>query len=164
MEQEIVLIAAMGTNKVLGKDGKLLWHIPEDLKHFKALTTGFPIVMGRKTFDAIQRPLPNRRNIVISKSVKDLGAGVELFSSPDEVLTLLKDEKRICIVGGGEIYALFLPLATRLELTMVDLAPEGDAYFPSWDEDAWELLVNRESPALGQYPKLNYTTWVRKNA
>ena len=162
MEREIVLIAAMGTNRVLGKDGELLWHIPEDLKHFKQLTSGFPIVMGRKTFESIKRPLPNRRNIVISRTEQDLGPGVEVLPNVEAVMDLLKAEKRICIVGGGEIYTLFLPLANKMELTMVDANPQGDAYFPEWEESEWELLANLESQPLGQSPKLNYCTWVRK--
>jgi dihydrofolate reductase len=162
MEREIVLIAAMGTNRVLGKDGELLWHIPEDLKHFKQLTSGFPIVMGRKTFESIKRPLPNRRNIVISRTEQNLGPGVEILPNVEAVMDLLKEEKRICIVGGGEIYTLFLPLANKMELTMVDAAPQGDAYFPEWEQEDWELIANLESQPLGQGPKLNYCTWVRK--
>ena len=156
------MIAAMGTNGVLGKDGNLLWHIPEDLKHFKKLTTGFPIVMGRKTFDSIKKPLPNRRNIVISRSGFEAVPGVEVYESAEKVMEVLSEESRICIVGGGEIYALFFPVATKLELTIVDDAPQGDAYFPNWNKDEWVLTEQRESPALGQSPKLTYCTWERK--
>lgn len=162
MTQEIVMIAAMGTNRVLGKNGNLLWHIPEDLKHFKKLTTGFPIVMGRKTFESIKRPLPNRRNIVISRSGFDVVPGVEVFDSLEKVMEVLSGEPRICIVGGGEIYSLCLPLANKMELTIVDDAPEGDAYFPLWNTEEWELLSEVESQNLGQSPKLKYCTWIRK--
>jgi dihydrofolate reductase len=162
MEQEIVMIAAMGTNRVLGKDNQLLWHIAEDLQHFKALTTGFPVVMGRKTFEAIGKPLPNRRNIVISRSKADFGVRVEVLNSLEQVLELLKDEKRICVAGGGEIYEKFMPHANKLEITEVDLSPEGDTYFPFWNKEEWTTIKSEVLPALGQRPKLTFCTLIRK--
>ena len=136
---EIVLIAALAEgNRVIGRGMELPWHIPEDLKRFKRLTSGHPLVMGRKTFQSILnqfgRPLPNRRHIVLTRHPERVQHPVaEVFSSVPEALAALRDEPRIFIGGGEAIYTQTLPLAHRLELTIVEGAHEGDVFFPEYE-------------------------------
>ena len=138
----VVMIAAASKNtRVIGKNNMLLWHIPEDLQRFKALTLGKPIVLGRKTFESILailgKPLPNRTNIVITRNPNYTHEGIKTAPSLDEALTIAQAEKpsEICIGGGGEIYQQALPYADRLYLTWVDDAVEGDTSFPSFEAD-----------------------------
>ena len=137
----ISVIVAVGRNNEIGCANKLLWHISEDLKRFKALTTGSPIVMGRKTYESIGRPLPNRRNIVVSRQKNLKIDGVEVFGSIDEALAAVGNDA--FVIGGAEIYAQTLPLAQKLYLTQVDQSHEADAYFPKVDPDQW-VEVGRE--------------------
>ena len=143
----ISLIVAMGTGRVIGCEGEIPWHLPADLAHFKKTTMGSPIVMGRKTFESIGRPLPGRRNLVLSRSGFS-AKGVECFSSVEEVLTACEREKDvdIFVIGGGEIYSLFLPLAQKIHLTEVEGDFPGDAYFPPLDTDGWKE-ISRETRA-----------------
>jgi len=134
---ELTLVAAMGRNRVIGLDGDMPWHFSEDLKHFKRTTMGGVMIMGRKTFDAIGRPLPGRRSIVITRSGDWSREGVEVAHSLDEALALAGGEAPVFVVGGGEIYAQALPLATRLVVTEIDDAPDGDTYFPEWSRAEW---------------------------
>lgn len=127
---KIILIAALNKKRVIGKDGKIPWHLPEDLKRFKNLTVGNIILMGRKTWESLGKALPNRRNIVISKNKID---GVEVFHSINEAMEKLKNESKIFIIGGGEIYQQFLDFADELNLTIVDNDLNGDAFFPEYE-------------------------------
>ena len=133
---ELVLIAAMGRQRELGAHNQLLWHIPEDMAHFKALTLGKPVLMGRKTWDSLPprfRPLPGRRNLVLTRGAPI--AGAETVRSLDEALQLCAGEPELWVIGGAEVYALALPRAARLELTEVDAEfPEADCYFPNYSE------------------------------
>lgn len=133
----ISLIAAVGRNLVIGSAGELPWHLPEDLKHFKATTLGHPMVMGRKTFDSIGRVLPGRRTIVVTRNLQWSHAGVEVAHSFAEALALAGPADEVFVVGGGQVYAEALPFAHRLILTEVDDSPEGDARFPAFDRDEW---------------------------
>ena len=126
----ISLIAAMARNHVIGKDNQMPWHVPADLQHFKKITMGKPVIMGRKTFESIGRPLPGRQNIIISRDTAYLADGVDVVSSPAEALSLVGDAKEVMIIGGGQIYQHFLPMATDLYLTLIDAESEGDAWFP----------------------------------
>lgn len=137
----LTLIAALGRNRVIGKDGTMPWHLPEDLNHFKALTMGHPMVMGRKTFDSIGRPLPGRRSIVITRDREWRVPGVEVAHSFDEALDLAGPADRVFVIGGGEVYAVALPFADHLELTEVDAEPEGDTWFPEWDPAQWREVA-----------------------
>jgi len=137
----LTLIAALGRNRVIGKDGTMPWHLPEDLNHFKALTMGHPMIMGRKTFDSIGRPLPGRRSIVITRDRAWRVPGVEVAHSFDEALDLAGPADRVFVIGGGEVYAVSLPFADRLELTEVDAEPEGDTWFPEWDPAQWREVA-----------------------
>ncbi|MGX9419406.1 type 3 dihydrofolate reductase [Vibrio sp. WJH972] len=135
----ISMIAAMAKQRVIGKDNSMPWHLPADFAWFKRCTMGKPIVMGRKTFDSIGRPLPGRKNIVISRnSTLDI-EGVSVVASIDEALTLLADEPEVMIIGGGSIYASCLPLASKLYLTFIDADISGDTQFPEWGSEWKEL-------------------------
>lgn len=125
----ISLVAAMAANRVIGKDNQMPWHLPADLKHFKAVTLGKPVVMGRKTFESIGRVLPGRRNLVISRTPPADSRGAEWVNSLAQALELLQGHDEVMIIGGGEIYRQALPLAQRLYLTDIDLTTEGDAFF-----------------------------------
>ncbi|MBU3696893.1 dihydrofolate reductase [Dechloromonas sp.] len=139
-QPEIVIIAAVAKNRVIGKDNRLLWNIPEDMAHFKALTTGQTVIMGRKTWESLPerfRPLPNRRNIVISRQADYPAPGAEVAGSLEIGLNLASTAERVFIIGGEQIYRQAMPLADRLEITEVDLEPEGDAWFPAVMPDVW---------------------------
>lgn len=128
-ESRLVLVAALARNRVIGAGGGIPWHLPADLRRFKALTTGHPMVMGRATFDSIGRPLPGRRSIVLTRDPGWRREGVEVV--PDLVTALdVAGPGEVMIVGGAQLYAQTLPLAHRLELTHVDAEPDGDTWFP----------------------------------
>ncbi len=139
----ISLVVAASRNGVIGRDGGLPWHISSDLKLFKQITLGKPVIMGRKTWDSLPRkPLPGRRNIVISRKADFLTEGAEMATSADEALALAKIDNpaEVAVIGGGEIYRLFWPLADQIYLTEVDLEVEGDTLFPMINPVEWELL------------------------
>lgn len=145
----ITLIAAAAENNALGKDNDLLWHLPDDFKRFKSLTTGFPIVMGRKTFESFPKPLPNRTHIIITRDENYKVAYDDCFvvHSLDEALQLSKKySDSVFIIGGGEIYALALHKATKIELTRVHASFEADAFFPVFDLNKWKLIKEEYHP------------------
>jgi dihydrofolate reductase len=135
----VSLVAAMAENRVIGRAGSLPWHLPKDLQHFKRVTLDHTVIMGRKTFEEIKRPLSNRRNVVISRNPAFRPAGVTVVPDLDEALALGATEREVFVIGGGEIYRLALPRADRLYLTVVHAQVEGDTLFPSFDTDAWAL-------------------------
>lgn len=143
----ISLIAAVAENGVIGRSGGLPWRLPDDLKHFKRLTVDHTVIMGRKTFDEVKRPLPNRRNVVISRNPAFRPAGVTVVSNLEEALALGSSEEEVFVIGGGEIYRLALPGADRLYLTIVHASVEGDTSFPSFDQQAWALEDEVHHPA-----------------
>ena len=143
----ISLVVAASTNNVIGSDGGLPWHLPDDLRHFKRLTTGNPIVMGRRTFESIGRPLPNRRNIVMTRDPDYVAPGCDVVSSVREALDLLEDTDEVMIIGGGQVYRDFLPHADRIYLTRVQADVEGDTYFPDIDEAGWRLVSSEPHAA-----------------
>jgi len=128
-----VAVAAMARNRVIGREGTLPWHLPGDLKFFKKLTTGGTILMGRKTYESIGRPLPHRRNLVLSRSGKEV-PGAEVFSTLDEVRQVVSSGERIFVIGGAEIYRLTLDLWDEVYLTLVKREVEGDTYLPEFEE------------------------------
>jgi dihydrofolate reductase len=137
--REITLIAALGRNRVIGRaDGSLPWRLPDDLAHFKRETLGKPIVQGRKTYDTVGKPLPNRLNIVLSRNPKPI-EGCVVVSDVDAALAAAGDVPEVMIIGGAQIYELFLPIATRMTLTHVAASPEGEAHFPIWDPMVWRI-------------------------
>ena len=138
---EIIMIAAVAKNRVIGKDNTLIWNIPEDMAHFKALTAGQTVVMGRKTWESLPprfRPLPGRRNIVISRQADYAAPGAEVADSLENALKLASTAASVFIIGGEQIYAQAMALADRLEITEVDLEPEGDAWFPEIPTVNWK--------------------------
>jgi dihydrofolate reductase len=146
----LALVVAMTSDRVIGRDGDMPWHIPEDLKHFRRVTVGHAIIMGRKTHESIGRPLPKRRNIVLTRNADVRFDGCEVAHSLDEAIHLARnggdDEPRI--VGGGAIYEMALPLATKLFLTEVDLDVEGDTFFPVYDPSEWREVDRREGEGV----------------
>ncbi|NVK23423.1 MAG: type 3 dihydrofolate reductase [Gammaproteobacteria bacterium] len=132
----ISLIAAMANNRVIGKDNDMPWHMPADLAHFKRVTLGKPVIMGRKTYESIGRPLPGRQNIVITRNSDWHCEGVDVVSSPEQALAKVSDAEEVMVIGGGNIYQQFLPLANKLHLTFIDLDVDGDTKFPDWNEAA----------------------------
>ena len=149
---EIVIIVAVAQNRVIGKDNRLLWNIPEDMARFKALTSGHTVLMGRKTWESLPprfRPLPGRRNIVISRQTDYAAPGAELAHSLDSALALAASDETVFIIGGAEIYRQTLPLAERLEITEVELSPEGDSWFPEIPADEWQVATKTAPSANG---------------
>ncbi|HPR07562.1 MAG TPA: dihydrofolate reductase [Denitromonas sp.] len=143
---EIVLIAAVASNGAIGKDNALPWRLKADLAHFKAATLGHPIVMGRKTWESLGRPLPGRTNIVISRDRNYAAPGALVVNSLAAAVAACADHEQLFVIGGAQIYALALPLADRLLLTEVDASIEGDAFFPTVDRAAFEETERRHQP------------------
>ena len=140
----VALVVAVSRNGVIGRDGGLPWHIPSDLRRFKAITMGKPVIMGRKTWEGLPRkPLLGRRNIVVTRTRGFRAEGAEVAVSAQEAIDLCRDTAEIAVIGGGEIYRLFWPVANRLYLTEVDIAVEGDTHFPPLDLQEW-TEVSRE--------------------
>ena len=139
----IRLMVAMDENRVIGKDGEMPWHLPNDLKYFKRVTEGHAILMGRKTFDSIGRPLPKRRNIVVTRDESFTAEGVETVHDLDHALEQLRHEDGF-VIGGAEIFARALPKADKLYITQIHERFEGDTYFPSFLLEEWHLISKEE--------------------
>lgn len=142
----IVIIAAVAENNALGKDNKLLWHLSDDLKRFKALTLDGYILMGRKTFESLPGVLPRRKHIVITRNPNFSVEGVEAAKSIPEAIKLVPKDKDVYIIGGGEIYAQSLELADKIELTRVHHTFDADTFFPELDKSRWELTYSEFHP------------------
>jgi dihydrofolate reductase len=140
----VSLIVAASANNVIGVRGELPWRLPVDLRRFKQVTTGKPIIMGRLTWDSIGHPLPNRRNIVISRNPDFTAAGCDIVASPDEAVEMAGDVDEVMIIGGGQLYREFLPRAQRIYLTRVAVNIVGDASFPELVDEEWRE-ISRES-------------------
>ena len=147
MTASIVLVVAVADNGVIGRGGALPWHLPDDLKFFKSVTMGKPLLMGRRTFESIGRALPGRRNLVLTRGATEFPAGVEAVASIDAALALLPDTPELCVIGGAALFAQTLPIAQRLYLTEVHGAVEGDVHFPNWNRAEWRETQRREHPA-----------------
>lgn len=136
---KISLIVAKSKNNVIGKNNQMPWHLPADLKHFKNITMGKPIIMGRKTFDSMGKPLPGRRNIIISRDKNLLIQGCEVFNSVDEALNAVRNELEVMIIGGANLYLQTLTRANCIYLTIIDAEFEGDTFFPELNK-TWQLI------------------------
>jgi len=164
----LALIAALAANRVIGLDNRMPWHLPADLKHFKALTLGKPIIMGRKTWDSLGRPLPGRLNLVVSRQAGLQLEGAEVFA--DLATALARADQwageqgvdELMLIGGGQLYAQALPLAERLYLTRIDAEPAGDAFFPAFDEERWQRTERQAHPAQDATPGYAFETWLRR--
>lgn len=158
---EITLVAALARNRVIGDDGGMPWHLPADLAHFKAVTSGHPIIMGRRTYQSIGRPLPKRLNIVVSRSSPELPESVLAASTLEKAFELAGAE-RIMVIGGGQIYRQALARADRLELTLIDSDIDGDTRFPEWSVREWRLSAMSARPADEKNPcNLVFATFER---
>ena len=138
---KVTIVAAVARGGVIGRNGDIPWRIPEDMAFFKALTTNHPVVMGRRTWDSLPeryRPLPDRRNVVVTRNDEWVAEGAERTASLEHALGLLGGEERVFVIGGAEIYAAALPVADELLLTEIELDVEGDAFFPEFDRDEFE--------------------------
>jgi dihydrofolate reductase len=153
---KISLIVAAATNNVIGRDGGLPWHLSEDLKRFKRLTTGKPIIMGRLTHESIGMPLPDRRNIVISSREGLKIEGCEVVATPDAALALVAGAEEVMIIGGGKVYEQVLPTADRIYMTRVDAIPDGDTFFPEINNEEWQV-VEQEDISAGKSGELGYS-------
>ena len=158
MPLTISLIAALADNGVIGRDNTLPWRLPEDLKYFRAMTIGKPVLMGRKTWESLGRPLPGRTNIVMTRQRDFVAVGAEIVDGMDAAISLAtqiaqRDGVDECVViGGAEIYAQALPLCTRMYLTEVHAVVDGDAFFPAFDRNAWQETKRDRHLAAGENP------------
>lgn len=157
---KISLIAALAANRAIGRDNQLAWHLPQDLQHFKRLTLGHHIIMGRKTFESIGRPLPGRTTVIVTRQSDYAVAGCLVAHDLQQALQLCHGQDEVLIAGGAQIYAQALPLADRLYLTELAIAVDGDAFFPEFDRTHWQLTVKetQEGPdfayAFCQYDRV----------
>lgn len=164
----LCLIAAVADNAVIGCNNQLPWHLPADLKHFKARTLGKPIIMGRKTWDSLGRPLPGRLNLVVSRQADLHLEGAEVFASLDAAILRADEWARaqgvdeLMLIGGAQLYEQALAQAERLYLTRVALTPAGDAWFPAFSEAEWRLAEVEEHPAVEALPAHAYQLWQRR--
>lgn len=139
----IILVAAMGKGRVIGQDGRMPWHLPAELKHFRRLTKGQVVVMGRKTYESIGGALKNRTNIVLTRDEAYEAPGCEVVHSLE---ALLKGERTLYVIGGAQLYRQFLPHASRMVLTRIDADLAGDTFFPEWAEAEWQLVAAQAHP------------------
>ncbi len=144
---QIAIIAALGNNNIIGRDNKLPWHLPADLKHFKEITLGKPIIMGRKTYESIGKTLAGRRNIVVTRDTNWQYADCEIYHSLREVFLAVKECGEVMVIGGAEIYKEVLPLADKMYLTFIHHDFIGDTYFPNWDPNEWQEIDRADYPA-----------------
>ena len=155
------IVAAMTVNNVIGKDGELPWHLPADLEYFKKLTSNHAIIMGRRTWESIGRPLPNRINIVVTRQPDYAASGAVVVHSLEDSVQVAQGCREF-VIGGGQLYALALPLASHLHLTRIEATVDGDTYFPEFDSTCWvcESVTNRPSDAKNRY-NLSFERWAR---
>lgn len=144
---KISIIVAAATNNVIGRDGELPWRLPEDLKRFKQLTIGKPVIMGRLTYESIGKPLPDRRNIVLSARKGLSIDGCEVVHTPDAAIRLAGDAEEVMVIGGGGVYSQMLPMADRIYMTRIDATFDGDTFFPELNDDEWQVVDCVDFPA-----------------
>ena len=162
-ENKITLIVAAAENNAIGKDNQMLWHLPNDFKYFKKNTLEHSVVMGRKTFDSIGKPLPDRRNIILTRNLRYSNEEADVANSVNEVMNYTRDENEIFIIGGAEIYKQTLPLANKVLLTRVHTTINGDAYFPELLDHEWKL-VSAEKHEKDEKHAFDYTFEVYERA
>ncbi|NMH27208.1 dihydrofolate reductase [Flavobacterium silvaticum] len=158
----IVLIAAAAQNNALGKDNQLLWHLPDDFKRFKELTSGHYIIMGRKTFESFPKPLPNRTHVIITRQKGYNPEGCIVVHDMESALEVCPKDQAVYVIGGGEIYNLALPYADRIDLTRVHASFEADAFFPEFDPTQWKLVSSVPHEADERHAQsFTFETWDR---
>lgn len=158
------IIVAVAENGIIGRENQLIWHISEDLKRFKRLTEGHPVVMGRKTFESLGRPLPKRENVVITRQKDLLLEGCRVVNSLEEAFAKYRDtDEEVFVIGGAQIYAEALPFADKFYLTRVHHAYQGDTSFPEWEQTKWNLTEEEHFEAGANYPyPYSFLTYCRK--
>ena len=166
---DLVLVVARARNGVIGNDGAMPWHLPDDLRRFKRMTVGKPVIMGRKTFESIGKPLPGRQNIVLTRDAGWRADGVTVAANLAEAVAAAGLDPRaradgIMVIGGAQIYAEALPSATRIELTEIDAQPAGDTFLPAFDPARWREVARETHPAEGDRPGFAFVTLVRAPA
>lgn len=159
----VYLVAAVANNHVIGVRGGLPWHLAEDLKHFKQITLGHPVIMGRRTWESLARPLPGRRNIVVSRSSGLDAPGASVADSLEGAIALCAGEAMAFVIGGAALYAAALPFADGLVLTEIDRDYEGDTRFPCWDRNAWRVS-RKESHTTGEGMRYDFVLYERATA
>ena len=160
----ITLIGAIGKNRELGLGNKLLWHLPDDLKRFKEVTRGHAVIMGRKTYESIGRPLPERKNIIITRDAEYAAPGCEVVHSIEEALKTVSGDNEAFVIGGGEIYKLALPYANKMDLTLVDVEQRADAYFPEFNSEEWRVTSEEVHEADERHPcRFVFRVYEKKN-
>lgn len=156
---KLSLIVAMAKNNAIGKNNQLPWHLPADLKYFKSVTMGKPIIMGRKTFESIGRPLPGRQNIVITRSETWTAPDITIVATPEAAAGAVVDVEEAMVIGGAEIYRAMLLLVSKLYVTEVDLTVEGDAFFPAIDKSQWVESSREAHEASDGKPAYAFVTY-----
>ena len=148
----VSIIVAVAQNGMIGCENRLIWHISEDLKRFKAITSGHPVVMGRKTWESLGRALPGRTNVVITRNAEYEAVGATVVGSLEEAIGLFPTEEEVFVIGGGEIYRQAMGLAERFYLTVVHHDYAGDTFYPEWDRSQWELVSEERHQRGEKFP------------
>ena len=163
--QTLSMIVAMGQNRMVGKDNKMPWHLPDDLKYFKSKTLNKPVIMGRKTFESIgSKPLPNRPNLIISRNEAFQAEGAIVFNSVEAALAELADYAEVMIMGGAQIYAQWIDQVDQLYITEVKASPQGDVFFPAIDHQAWMEVSREPHPADERHAfAFDFVVYKRRN-
>ncbi|MBC7525347.1 MAG: dihydrofolate reductase [Flavobacterium sp.] len=160
----IIQIAAVSENNVLGKDNKIVWHLPDDFKQFKLLTTGHHIIMGRKTFESFPKPLPNRTHVILTKDKNYVAPNCIVVNSIEDALNSVPKNQDVYIIGGGEIYQQFLNISDKIELTRVHTTCEGDAFYPNLNPGEWKLVSENYHPKDEKHQfDFTFQTYVKNN-
>jgi len=153
----ISFVVAMDKNRIIGKNNQLPWHLPADLKFFKQVTMGHPIIMGRKTFESIGKPLPGRENIILTRNEDYRAEGCKVIHTVAEIKQIEEETQgEVCVIGGAEIFKEAFPMADRLYITWIEEEFEGDTYFPEFDEKEWNVISKEQGPQDEKNPYLYY--------
>ncbi len=162
-QKTVTLIVAVADNGVMGRDNALPWHLPDDLKRFKRLTMGKPMVMGRKTFESIGKPLPGRLNIVVTRDTNYRHEGVKVVHGTDQALEAAADAPEVMVIGGAELFRLFLPSASRIHLTRVHANVDGDVIWPALDTRQWEVIERERHEADERHAHaMTFEVWEKR--
>lgn len=160
----ISIIAAVADNGIIGRDNTLPWHLPQDLRHFKSVTMGHPVIMGRKNYEDIGKPLPGRLNIVISRDKSFFAQGCVMAHSIEEAISAADTNEEVFVIGGAQIYRLFLPLVNKMYITEVHTEAKGDIRFPDFDKALWKTVSREDHKADNNNPyDYSFVVYERKN-
>lgn len=158
----LTLVAAMAHDRVIGHDGKMPWHLPHEFKHFKTVTVGKPVIMGRTTYESLPQLLPQRDNIIISRQPDLQVPGATVYHSIEQALTIVQHADEIMIIGGASIYQQTISQANRMILTFIDLKTPGDTFFPAWEHDEWRCTQQVDHPITSDNPLAFCCQWLER--